>query len=160
MGSVVQPSVVRGCSDCVSVRVSVCDGVTMPPLLLLSLWILPTVLLGLELVSYLPGRGTITREGSPLSLSCSSSSPWFFCVWHSPVGGKQCAIQEGQVASVCGQEGEGRSLYSSSRTECSLYIERLGREDHGKWMCLLNDIQEFDTVKSTVSVEVGVAASV
>jgi len=161
MGSVVQPSVVRGCSGCVSVRVSVCDGVTMSPLQLLSLSILPTVLLGLDLVSYLPGPGTITREGSPLSLSCSSSSPWFFCLWHSPVGGKQCAIQENQVqASVCGHQSQGRRLHSNSHKECSLRIERLAREDHGNWMCLLNDIKEFDTVKASVYVEVGVEASI
>jgi len=105
---------------------------------------LPTVMLGLELVSYLPQAGSITREGSPLSLSCSSSSPWFFCLWHSPVGGKQCAIQENHTQAQ----------------ECSLRIERLAREDHGTWMCLLNDIKEFDTVKASVYVEVGVAASI
>merc|ERR1719195_120420 len=32
-------------------------------------------------------KGTITKEGSPLTLSCASSAPWFFCLWHSPVGG-------------------------------------------------------------------------
>merc|ERR1712180_496648 len=144
MGSVVEPSVVRGCSGCVCVRVSVCDGVTMPPLLLLSLWILPTVLLGLDLVSYLPGPGTITREGSPLTLSCSSSSPWFFCLWHSPVGDKECAIQESEVTSVCGEEGDLRTLHTQSHSStCQLELHQVTREDHGHWMCLLNDIQEF-----------------
>ena len=56
--------------------------------------------LGMEMVSRLPMKGTITKEGSPLTLSCASSAPWFFCLWHSPVGGKQCAIQEDQVAPV------------------------------------------------------------
>merc|ERR1719334_1511912 len=122
---------------------------------------LPTVMLGLELVSYLPQAGSITREGSPLSLSCSSSSPWFFCLWHSPVGGKQCAIQENHTqAEVCGQESQGRRLQFNSHKECSLRIERLSREDHGTWMCLLNDIKEFDTVKASLYVEVGVAASI
>ena len=55
---------------------------------------------GMEMVSRLPRLGTITREGSPLTLSCSSSSPWFFCLWHSPIGGKQCAIQEDQVLII------------------------------------------------------------
>ena len=58
---------------------------------------------GMEMVSRLPRLGTITREGSPLTLSCSSSSPWFFCLWHSPVGGKQCAIQEDQVITLAHQ---------------------------------------------------------
>ena len=55
---------------------------------------------GMEMVSRLPMKGTITKEGSPLTLSCASSAPWFFCLWHSPVGGKQCAIQEDQVTPV------------------------------------------------------------
>ena len=29
---------------------------------------------------------------------------------------------------------------------CSLSIARVSRADHGQWMCLLNDITEFDTV--------------
>jgi len=111
----------------------------------------------MEMVSRLPRLGTITREGSPLTLSCSSSSPWFFCLWHSPVGGKQCAIQEDQVTSVCG-EGSERTLHSASHSSCSLSIARVSREDHGNWMCLLNDITEFDTVKERVKVEIGVEA--
>jgi len=111
----------------------------------------------MEMVSRLPRLGTITREGSPLTLSCSSSSPWFFCLWHSPIGGKQCAIQEDQVTSVCGEGGE-RTLHSASHSSCSLSIARVSREDHGNWMCLLNDITEFDTVKERVKVEVGVEA--
>ena len=31
---------------------------------------------------------------------------------------------------------------------CSLSIARVSRADHGQWMCLLNDITEFDTVSS------------
>ena len=102
---------------------------------------------GMEMVSSSPIPGTITKEGSPLSLACSSSSPWFFCLWHSPSGGKQCAIQENEVNSVCEQAGEERTLHADSTSSCSLHIRRLRREDHGKWMCLLNDITEFDTVR-------------
>ena len=64
---------------------------------------------GMEMVSRLPRLGTITREGSPLTLSCSSSSPWFFCLWHSPVGGKQCAIQEDQVLRLIQVVDPGKS---------------------------------------------------
>ena len=56
----------------------------------------------MELVHSSPPAGTITPEGSPLSLSCSSSSPWFFCLWHSPRGDKQCAIQVGQLKKLDG----------------------------------------------------------
>ena len=31
---------------------------------------------------------------------------------------------------------------------CSLSIARVSRKDHGLWMCLLNDITEFDTVRN------------
>ena len=33
---------------------------------------------------------------------------------------------------------------------CSLSIARVSREDHGNWMCLLNDITEFDTVRMNI----------
>jgi len=61
------------------------------------------------------------------------------------------------VTSVCGEGGE-RTLHSASHSSCSLLIARVSREDHGQWMCLLNDITEFDTVKERVKVEVGVEA--
>ena len=78
---------------------------TLLPLLLMS----EEGARGMEMVSRLPKLGTITREGSPLTLSCSSSSPWFFCLWHSPVGGKQCAIQEDQVLRLIQVVDPGKS---------------------------------------------------
>ena len=71
----------------------------MAPLLLILL-LEGAVVTGMTLTSTSPMAGTITTEGSPLTLSCASSSKWFFCLWHSPVGGKQCAIQEDQVTRL------------------------------------------------------------
>ena len=78
-----------------SLVMSIFNPLVILPLLLLSRG--TKEVMGMEMESTLPSKGTITKEGSPLTLSCSSSSPWFFCLWHSPLGGKQCAIQEAQV---------------------------------------------------------------
>ena len=80
-----------------SLVMSVSNRLLILPLLLLSTG--TKEVMGMEMESTLPLKGTITKEGSPLTLSCSSSSRWFFCLWHSPLGGKQCAIQEAQVIS-------------------------------------------------------------
>ena len=80
-----------------SLVMSISNHLVILPLLLLSTG--TKEVMGMEMESTLPLKGTITKEGSPLTLSCSSSSPWFFCLWHSPLGGKQCAIQGAQVIS-------------------------------------------------------------
>ena len=74
------------------------------------------------------------------------------------MGDKQCAIQESEVNSVCSSD----SLLSLSgeRSTCSLHIARVTRSMHGGWMCLLNEISHFDSVKTIVKVEVGVPAKV
>ena len=40
-----------------------------------------------------PERSTMVLEGESLVMSCEADQPWFLCVWTSPLGGKQCAIQ-------------------------------------------------------------------
>ena len=40
-----------------------------------------------------PESSTMVPEGEFLVLSCEADQPWFLCVWTSPLGGKQCAIQ-------------------------------------------------------------------
>ena len=40
-----------------------------------------------------PERSTMVVEGESLVMSCEADQPWFLCVWTSPLGGKQCAIQ-------------------------------------------------------------------
>ena len=74
------------------------------------------------------------------------------------MGDKQCAIQESEVSSVCSSDTL-LSLSGESST-CSLHIARVTRHMHGGWMCLLNEISQFDSVKTIVKVEVGVPAEV
>merc|ERR1719483_1105461 len=112
----------------------------------------------IHITSISPLPRTIIPEGSNLTISCSSSMPWFFCLFHSPMGDKQCAIQESEVSSVCSSDTL-LSLSGESST-CSLHIARVTRSMHGGWMCLLNEIKQFDSVKTIVNVEVGVPAKV
>ena len=79
-------------------------------------------------------------------------------VFHSPMGDMQCAIQESEVSSVCSSDTL-LSLSGESST-CSLHIARVTRSMHGGWMCLLNEIKQFGSVKTIVNVEVGVPAKV
>ena len=44
-----------------------------------------------------PERSTMVAEGESLVMSCEANQPWFLCVWTSPLGGKQCAIQVGNL---------------------------------------------------------------
>merc|ERR1719483_751391 len=112
----------------------------------------------IHITSISPLPRTIIPEGSKLTISCSSSTPWFFCLFHSPMGDKQCAIQESEVSSVCSSDTL-LSLSGESST-CSLHIARVTRSMHGGWMCLLNEIKQFGSVKTIVNVEVGVPAKV
>jgi hypothetical protein len=125
-------------------------------LLLLQFLVLDTS--AISIVSTHPPPGKIIPEGSNLTISCSSSEPWFFCLFHSPMGDKQCGIQESEVSSVCSSDTL-LSLSGESST-CSLDIARVTRDMHGGWMCLLNEIEQFDSVKTIVRVEVGVPAKV
>ena len=37
---------------------------------------------------------SVVPEGGPITLTCSSSQPWFFCLWSAPGGLRVCAIQQ------------------------------------------------------------------
>ena len=131
-------------------------AVTM--LIILIMMMLSVPMLSISVISTNPPPGKIIPEGSNLTISCSSSEPWFFCLFHSPMGDKQCGIQESEVSSVCSSDTL-LSLSGESST-CSLDIARVTRDMHGGWMCLLNEIEQFDSVKTIVRVEVGVPAKV
>ena len=47
------------------------------------------------------------------------------------------------------------SLSGGSNT-CSLHISTVTRHMHGSWMCLLNEISQFNSVKDSIMVEVAV----
>jgi hypothetical protein len=130
----------------------------------------------IQIISSHPQTSTIVPEGSNITLSCSSSVPWFFCLWNSPRNEKQCAIQEDEVRGVCSKasssllsspqletddDSDGHlSVYklSGARRTCSLFVDAVTRQMHGEWMCLLNEISQFNSVKHTVQLQVGVEA--
>ena len=56
----------------------------------------------------------IYTPGQALTLHCHTDTPWFLCVWTSSSGGKQCAIQERSVSSVCA--GDPRIVISGAAT--------------------------------------------
>lgn len=128
----------------------------------------------IQIISSHPQTSTIVPEGSNITLSCSSSVPWFFCLWNSPRNEKQCAIQEDEVRGVCSRASLSSSpslepdddsdshlsVYklSGARRTCSLFVDAVSREMHGEWMCLLNEISQFNSVKHTVQLQVGVQA--
>merc|ERR1712227_817200 len=45
---------------------------------------------------------------------------------------------------------------SGARHQCSLFVDKVTRHMHGDWMCLLNEISQFNSVKHTVQLKVGV----
>ena len=47
---------------------------------------------------------------------------------------------------------------SGARRTCSLFVDAVTRQMHGEWMCLLNEISQFNSVKHTVQLQVGVEA--
>jgi len=114
----------------------------------------------IHITSSFPDAHIITEVGSELTLSCASSIPWFFCLWHSPVGNKECAIQESEVRGVCSGDGDDDMYLYGVQDSCSLHIENVTSDAHGDWMCLLNEIQEFDSAKKNVKVNVAVPVQI
>ena len=100
-----------------------------------------------------PEKSTMVREGESLFMSCEADLPWFLCVWTSPQGGKQCAIQEGEATtSVC--QGDPRVQLEGGPTSCTVRVFGVQREDRGNWMCLLQDGENFQTDRKLLEVEV------
>ena len=69
-----------------------------------------------------------------LTLHCHTDTPWFLCVWTSSSGGKQCAIQERSVSSVCA--GDPRIVMSGAATRLELATNlRRRRPLLGDYLC-------------------------
>ena len=92
------------------------------------------------------------KSHSRLSLYCHTDTPWFLCVWTSPRGDKQCAIQEHSVSSVCA--GDERIVISGGDTTCSITINNVTARDWGNWMCLVQDGEEFQKDIKYINVQV------
>ena len=107
----------------------------------------------MNIVNSAPYNATIIREGDSLALSCNADLPWFLCVWTSPHGEKQCAIQEeNKTTSVC--QGDPRVHLEGGPTSCTVSVPDVQREDRGTWMCLLQDGENFQPAQKLLEVEV------
>ena len=53
-------------------------------------------------------ENTSAKVSDLVTLSCKSSSPWFFCVWEGPKGDRVCALRagvdKGQTGGICGSD--------------------------------------------------------
>lgn len=112
----------------------------------------------ISVVNKTPRDGTIVKEGRGVRLSCRTNTRWFFCLWKTPVGDKQCAIQENTPRNVC--KVDPRLALEGGMTNCDITINDVRREDHGQWMCLVADPENFEQVRSNIDLEVGVRAEV
>ena len=101
---------------------------------------------------------TMVWEGSSLELGVRTDSAWFLCVWTSPSGDKQCAIQERGVTSVCA--GDPRIVITGDTQTCGITVNNVTTEDWGSWMCLVQDGEDFHTHRKYINVEVATKAVV
>jgi hypothetical protein len=127
-----------------------------PVLLLLLLVLAPSA--GLQ-ISQSSASSSLVAEGSNTTLTCATDAPWFFCLWNSPHNDRHCAIQESTPVSVCTSRDEDLVLLTGTPTSCTLHVTAANAAaHHGDWMCLLNDIRDFETVRGRVGLEVATPA--
>jgi len=100
------------------------------------------------------GNSSLVKSGSTTTMTCQADRQWFLCLWTSPRGDRQCAIQEGQgtTTSVC--QGDSRVELEGDSTTCTIRVRGTQQEDQGDWMCLLQDGQQFLTDRRTLGLEV------
>ena len=110
----------------------------------------------IQIVNTNPSK-LLIKEGESANISCTSDLPWFFCLWRHPSGTKKCSLQEdGQYRSVC-QGMENMGVHGDGNT-CQLEMKNITVDDHGAYMCLLNQAELFHTDRAFVSVEVATPA--
>ena len=119
-----------------------------------------TVYCDIRIVSSSPPAGSLVEEGGTVSFLCQTDRRWFLCLWTSPLGDKQCAIQESEkgASQVC--QGDPRIMVQGDTTNCGITVSNVTREDWGAWMCLVQDGEEFKTDRREIDMEVGRKASV
>ena len=105
------------------------------------------------------GEHVLVKEGGEVNISCTSDQEWFFCLWRHPSGIKECTIQEnGTYQSACA--GMDHLEIHGSDKFCSLKVENVGVQDHGSFMCLLNQADIFHTDRRFVKLEVATPAQI
>ena len=112
----------------------------------------------MNVINKSPPDGKIVKAGRDVNLSCRTDNRWFFCIWNSPSGNKQCAIQENTPQNVC--SGDPRIMLMGGLNNCEIHLRNVGPQDHGQWTCMVTDPVKFDNDKETISLEVGQRARV
>ncbi|XP_040571195.1 uncharacterized protein [Lepeophtheirus salmonis] len=113
----------------------------------------------IRVVGSSPPDGTIVKRGYDIRLSCRTSIKWFFCLWKSPDGNKQCAIQESSPRSVCSPDK--RVVLQGGANFCELHLKNSSAiDDYGSWMCTVSDAETFESVKHYINLEIAVPAIV
>ena len=103
------------------------------------------------------GEHVLVKEGGVANISCTTDQEWFFCLWQHPSGIKECSIKEvGSYRSVCA--GMEHMDISGSERICSVKVDNITVRDHGPFMCLLNQADEFHTDKNFIQIEVATPA--
>ena len=98
---------------------------------------------------------TIMTNTKEVTLTCITSSPWFFCVWEGPGGDRACALRDKmgkQGESLCGEQD--RLEVKGNSSMCSLVIKNPEISDHGDWTCAVSDDDSLETVKDDVQLEI------
>merc|ERR1712013_83353 len=94
--------------------------------------------------------GIMTND-KEVTLTCITSSPWFFCVWEGPGGDRACALRDKmgkQGESLCGEQD--RLVVKGNSSMCSLVIKNPEISDHGDWTCAVSDDDSLELVKDVV----------
>ncbi|TRY73760.1 hypothetical protein TCAL_02553 [Tigriopus californicus] len=112
----------------------------------------------IQVINKSPPDGRIVKLGHSVRLSCRTDRRWFFCLWNSPQGDKQCAIQLNSPRSVC--DLDSRIIMDSGLNNCDIEVKNVQPEDYGSWLCMVSDPDQFDSARERVSLEVGQPASV
>eukprot|EP00095_Tigriopus_kingsejongensis_P006388 maker-scaffold117_size339417-snap-gene-2.19 protein:Tk06388 transcript:maker-scaffold117_size339417-snap-gene-2.19-mRNA-1 annotation:"immunoglobulin superfamily member 5" len=112
----------------------------------------------IRVINKSPPDGRIVKQGHSIRLSCRTDKRWFFCLWNSPQGDKQCAIQLNTPRSVC--DLDSRITMDSGLNNCDIEVNNVQPGDFGSWLCMVNDPDQFESSRETVALEVGQAATV
>merc|ERR1719507_2219865 len=113
------------------------------------MWSILLLLSGLFLPSQCGALVHTLSSSQELSLSCSTTSPWFFCVWEGPHGDRACALRtqmDVEGPSLCGEQD--RLVIRGNSTQCTLVIRNPTVLDAGSWTCAIND-EQMDMMKDS-----------
>ena len=125
------------------------------------LHLLTVLVTGLTVESIKISRGPgdlMVGAGERMELEVVTDTAWFLCVWTSPRGDKECAIQERGVSSVCA--GDPRIRITGTTNTCAISVNNVTTEDWGSWMCIVQDGEHFKTDRKYVKAEVATEAAV